>query len=411
LAPDITVASWPEGPSDSVLRPTASKPRLAAQYSCSSPPLNMVAIGSEGMNEGRHAMAHAALVCFLGGSTILVSSLLIAFNKYLIHEDRFPFAVPLVMCHMFFCSLMSLSLFLVCPSLFPSRSDPEKRVSIDFSILFKGVVPVACLFSLQLVLSNTAYLHSTVAFLQMMKEAQLVLVFIFSVLLALEVVTVRACLLICWITFATSLTIHGELNFSWTGFALQGFCVVVESLRLVLQGMLLAPKGRKLDPLTYVMLVTPLCFAMLAVLLGFLIYVSPMELLATPSRHHLVTWWPMLLANACLAFVLNVAIALFVKHSSPVAVILAGLLKDIAIVAAGGLLLRELISSLQIFGFVLQIFGIFLWSMLRTFPEQFENGILRGFIVIGDRLCNAPIGKKDLEDKGYGSIEAGQKSS
>mmetsp|Transcript_21739 Transcript_21739/g.37228 ORF Transcript_21739/g.37228 Transcript_21739/m.37228 type:complete len:405 (+) Transcript_21739:3-1217(+) len=395
---------------------THKKSGSSSAYSCTNTLLLLRGLvvqcpcaSSMAATDGR-AVAHAAFVCFLGASTILVSSGVIAFNKYLMHEDRFPFAVPLVMCHMCFSSIMSLGLYLTFPFLFPSRSDPEKKVPMDRNML-KGVLPIAFLFSMQLVGSNAAYLHSTVGFLQMMKESQLLFVYIFSVFLAVEVLTLRSCTLICWILAATTLTVQGELNFSFTGFALQGSCVVVESFRLVLQGLMLAPGGRKLDPLTYVMLVSPLCFGFLTGFLLFLNYVMPMQILATPSWHHIATWWPMLLANACLAFVLNVAIALFVKHSSPVAVILAGLLKDIAIVAAGGLLLRELISSLQIFGFVLQIFGIFLWSMLRTFPEQFENGILRGFIVIGDRLCNAPIGKKDLEDKGYGSIEAGQKSS
>merc|ERR1719456_522601 len=142
--------------------------------------------------------------------------------------------------------------------------------------------------------------------------------------------------------------------------------------------MLLSSAGRKLDALTYVMLVMPLCALLLAVGMWFLT-LFPHEHFLVPEWHHVEQFWPHLLANACIAFLLNVVIALFVKHSSAVAFILAGIVKDAMIVAAGAFILNEIITFIQAVGFGLQLAAILLWSMIKTFPDRFNDGLIAGF--------------------------------
>merc|ERR1719247_2270595 len=132
------------------------------------------------------AMAQLTLVSMFGVGYVICSAGLIAYNKYLMNHDRFPFAICLVFIHAAFCSLCAGVLYLVKPSLFPSLSDPARKVPIDSSLILRGALPIAILFSAQLVLTNTAYLHSSVAFLQMMKEANLVLVYVLSLMASLE---------------------------------------------------------------------------------------------------------------------------------------------------------------------------------------------------------------------------------
>jgi len=318
------------------------------------------------------------LVSLFGVGYIALSAGLIAYNKYLINEDKFPYAICLVFLHAVFCSVFSFFLYLVKPSLFPSLTDPAKKVAIDSSLVLKGALPIALLFSGQLVLSNTAYLHSSVAFLQMMKEANLVLVYVFSLLAALERFSWRSVGILVFIIFATTLSIHGELNFSMTGFMIQGTSQLFECCKIVLQAMLLSSAGKKLDALTYVMLVMPLCAAVLGVGICALC-AFPHSHFLVPSWNTVVLWWPHLLANACVAFLLNVIIALFVKHSSAVAFILAGIVKDAMIVTAGAVVFNEFISAIQVVGFSLQLAGILVWSMIKTFPERFEAGVVTGF--------------------------------
>lgn len=318
----------------------------------------------------------------LGAIYIVISAGLIAFNKYLVNPDRFPFAVSLVLCHAGFSSLCALVLLFVKPSLFPSLTDPQKKVAIDANLVLGKALPIAVLFSAQLVLSNTAYLHSSTAFLQMLKESNLVLVYLFSLFAALEVFSwTKGRILIC-IVFATMLTIEGELRFSFTGFVIQGTSQFFESAKIVLQAIILSGAGKKLDPLSYVLLVMPLCFMVLGSLICGLVFVYPIETFRTPNFADLAEWWPMLLANACVAFALNVTVAVFMKNSSAVAFILAGITKDAVIVLAGGAFLGELVSGLQIFAFMLQLVFIWTWSLMKMFPEKFENGIFSGLMAL-----------------------------
>lgn len=352
--------------------------------------------------------SHLAFVSFLGICYICCSAGLISYNKFLIHEGRFPYAVCLVLIHTGFCSGLCACLYLVRPQLLPSLSDPEQRVAIDRDLFLKGALPIAVLFSIQLVLSNTAYLHSSVAFLQMMKEANLVLVYTFSLMAALERFDWCSVRVLAVVVVATLLTIHGEVNFSLLGFTLQVSSQFFESLKIVLQAMLLCNAGKKLDALTYVLLVMPLCFVVLSNLLFVLLFVWPNEHFPTPQWSDMVAWWPHLLANACLAFSLNVVIALFVKHSSAVAFILTGILKDSMIVCAGGLLLHEVVSLLQVLGFTLQLCTILTWSLMKTFPQQFEDGVLPGLcsVILGYHGAWPLMGARG-KDPGYGAADGG----
>jgi hypothetical protein len=339
----------------------------------------------------------------LGLGYVACSAGLIAYNKYLIHEDRFPYAICLVFIHAIFCSACAGMLYLVMPSLFPSLSDPAKKVEVDSSLILNGALPIAVLFAAQLVLTNTAYLHSSVAFLQMMKEANLVLVYVLSLMASLEKFSWRSVGILVFIVFATTMTIHGEVNFSWTGFAIQGVGQIFECCKIVLQAMLLSSAGRKLDALTYVLLVMPLCALVLGIGMGLLM-AFPHSHFLTPEWHHLVQWWPHLLGNACVAFALNVVIALFVKHSSAVSFILAGIVKDAMIVAAGTFFFHEIVSFVQAVGFGLQLSGIMLWSTIKSFPERFNDGIVAGFSSLA---CGTqPIkGKTAFGKDSYGSTK------
>lgn len=347
------------------------------------------------------------VVFLLGLLYISNSAGLIAFNKYLIHEDRFPFAVALVLLHTLFCSCCAGVLYLVKPAWFPSLTDPAQRVSIDSDLILKGTLPVAVLFAGQLVLSNTAYLHCSVSFLQMMKEANLVMVYLLSLTVALEKFAWQHVRILAFIGAATLLTIHGELNFSFSGFMIQGIGQIFECTKIVLQAMLLSAAGKKLDALSYVLLVMPLCFVVLSTFLSILLFVHPMKEFQTPGMSDLREWWPLLMANACVAFSLNVVIALFVKYSSAVAFILCGIVKDAAIVSVGCMFLSEVISTLQAIGFCLQLLGIVTWSLMKKFPHEFQYGELNGLVMVLFGVKAPIMPPLDAKEKDYGSVEDG----
>jgi len=321
----------------------------------------------------------------------------------LIHKDRFPFAVPLVLLHMAFCTVFTAFLYMVRPSMFPSLTDPTIKVTIDRGLILKGFL-IAVFFAGQLILSNTAYLHSSVAFLQMMKEANLVLVYVLSLFAAIERFDWRNVRILVVVAIATALTVHGELNFSWQGFAIQGLSQLFECCKIVLQALLLSSAGKKLDSLTYLMLVAPFCFLVLGTVLLSLIYLAPNEHLRTPTWGDMYQWWPHLIINACIAFALNVIIAFFIKLSSAVAFILAGIVKDAMIVFAGCMVFQEVISIFQGIGFLFQLAGIFIYSMVKASPKKFEDGVMSGLATM---LCgyNGSASRLAKEAKDYGAAD------
>lgn len=297
----------------------------------------------------------SAAVCAL---YIVVSAALIHFNKYLMHPGRFPYAMALTAFHMLVTFLLCSLLFLLKPSLFPGMATTAGRRGQ----LLLWFMPLGFLFAVGLYCSNRAYLYCSVAFLQFMKEMNVVLVFGLSCLAGLQHCTRSRLLVLAWIILGASVAVVGELHFVWVGFAVQAVSQLGESGKNVLGEWIMRGSDLKLDPLTYTMFMSPMC---LAVLLVGTVVTWRDEIAA-----HAVLWWKLLLPNACLAFLLNVAVALVIKECSAVTFVLAGLVKDMAIVAACVLVFGEVVVHQQFMGFAICLGGIFCWSYMRARPSS-----------------------------------------
>jgi len=269
-------------------------------------------------------------------------------------------------------------LYLVKPSLFPALTDPDKKIDVDLNFLMTGGCPIAVVFSLSLVLSNVAYSHLGLAFIQMIKESNLIWVFILSIVCALEQFKMRNFMIILVAIFAMSLTIEGEMKFSTSGFLIQFTAIICESVRIVLQGVLL--QGKKVDPLSYVLMVSPLCgtlvFAVLLISMGIPDVPSDLEV---PHWAEVWNWAPLLVADAMLAFLLNVSIAVVIKYTSPMSYVMCQLIKDVVAVAISVAILDETVGTVQGLGFVLQLVCVGTWSVVKSNEAKFEAGFSTGF--------------------------------
>mmetsp|Transcript_72493 Transcript_72493/g.172826 ORF Transcript_72493/g.172826 Transcript_72493/m.172826 type:complete len:371 (-) Transcript_72493:144-1256(-) len=330
---------------------------------------------------GSSAAAQTFKVLALGSVYIATSAGLITFNKYLMTEGGFPYSVPLVSIHMFCSTILSSGLFLLYPSLFTSlKGDGRSTVKVDFELYAQRLLPASCAFAAGLIASNQAYLYSSVAFLQMMKEMNVVLVYACSLLAALEAFSLNHIKVVCLLVLASILTVKGEIHFSLIGFLVQGSGQIFETVRIVLQQSLLTSAGLKLDALSFVLLVSPVCLLVLSGTIASLHVLWPDGALKVPQWSELVLHRHVLLGNALLAFILNLTIAAFIKNTSAVGFILAGIVKDAAIVLAGVAFFRETVTAQQMVGFTIQLACIVLWSCLKTFPHRFRNGILPGIL-------------------------------
>lgn len=357
-----------------------------------------------------------ALVLLTGGLYISISSGLITFNKYLMAPGMFPYPAALGLLHAIFCSLMATFLYMVKPALFTSITDPEqlvtdpeKRFSMYDCTLWKAILPIALFFSLQIVLSNQAYLFADIAFLQMLKEANVVFVYITAISFGLAAFKWVQMRLIGLIVVATWISVKGDLTFVWAGFLIQCACCVAETTKITLQSLLLSSygAGKGLDVLSYMLLVMPLCAAIFATLLLLLSFAGPSQmLLPLPALADWIRMKWILLLNACVALALNLSTLAFIKCSSGVTFVLASILKDVMIVLAGIMFMGHQTTVLQTIGFTLQVALILLYSLTKVYPDEFEHGIIGGLrmILSGNTLETQRM--KDSASVKYGATKA-----
>ena len=120
----------------------------------------------------------------IGGGYILTSACLLNFNKYLMN-GRFPYAKVFTTFHMIMATLLSLLLYKFAPSLYPSMD----KARANWKAVLKFMVPLGCLFAMNLYLSNKALQYCTLSFVQFCKEGNVALMFALACLIGLQAFT------------------------------------------------------------------------------------------------------------------------------------------------------------------------------------------------------------------------------
>jgi len=306
-----------------------------------------------GAGGATHTTARGFLLCI---AYIAISATMINFNKWIM--KRFPYAMVLASLHMGASSLSAGTLYLLVPSMFPAMPRVKERLSE----LPKYFVTLGLLFGIALYTSNHAYLYCSVAFLQFMKETNIVLIFVISCAVGLQLMDRMKVLIVMWIVVGSSLCVKGELHFVLLGFIVQAISQLAECSKNVLGEYLLTKCTLKLDPLTYVLFMAPVALAFLSI--GVIFTWNP----AIPGA--VAANWMYLAPNAALATVLNVIIALVLKECSAMGFILAGVVKDILIVVASATIMHEQVSHQQFVGFVVALSGCAGWSLMKAMPNS-----------------------------------------
>mmetsp|Transcript_95226 Transcript_95226/g.116590 ORF Transcript_95226/g.116590 Transcript_95226/m.116590 type:complete len:352 (-) Transcript_95226:104-1159(-) len=315
-------------------------------------------------------------------TVITLSTALIRTNQYLMQDGHFPYPFVLVIAHCIFCSIFAGLLLLCQPHLFPALSDPDKKVDLSMSYYINAILPIALCFAISLVLSNMAYKYCTVAFLQMVKEGNIISIYVMAYFAGLEKFTITQVSILVVMLCATWSCVEGELNFSFIGLIVQGSASFCEAAKTIFQALVLTGKGQKLDPLSTVLVVMPMSGLLLVGVLLFNNLVVDVGFVLQPSLQEIWDWRFFLALNILNAFGLNVAIAVFLKYLSAVIYILIGNLKDIVVVCMSAWIIHEAISIKQVIGFSIQICCVFAWSsfkqygslMPRAFFETLKGG-------------------------------------
>lgn len=295
----------------------------------------------------------------IGAAYIAFSAGLITFNKYMLQESHFPHALHLTALHMTLATVYSVCLYVLVPSIYPSMPTAlEKKAST-----LKYIAPLGIMFAFALWASNVAYQFCSVAFLQFCKEGNIALMFFMSCAAGRQTFSWQKFAILVVVMGGCAICAEGEVNFVWVGFLLQIGSQVSECSKNLLGEIVMSGAGMKLDALTFVAWQAPCSLLPLLTAIPLL----PTDGIFDAMKAN----WALLLANATVAFMLNVLIAVTLKRLSALAFVIIGLAKDIVIVCASSVIFGDPISDTQRMGFMISLVGMALWAKMKM-TEQSE---------------------------------------
>jgi len=312
----------------------AKKPPTCFQFFCIS----------TGLGSGQFGSRLIAVYLIL--QWMFFSCAIILYNRYILHDLDFPYPLSIVLMHMTFvticCHAWKRAGWVVVPSI--SWSD----------VLWK-FVPVAIFFGGSLAFANAAYLYISVAFIQMMKASTPVFVLLASFAFRLEKPTWS---IAGWITIIfTGVTIasFAQVDVVVMGVVVQVIALVCESVRLALINKVLVSKGLKLVPVAFLYYMAPLCA--LVLLVPWCVIEAPHIFAdsAAPIRN---VGAIVLLTNASIAFLLNLATMALIKHTSALTLNVSGVFKDLILILWSVFVNGAVVTLTQYVGYSIAVFGV-----------------------------------------------------
>ncbi|KAK9991975.1 hypothetical protein SO802_026960 [Lithocarpus litseifolius] len=285
---------------------------------------------------------------------ILLSSGVILYNKWVLSPKYFNFPLPitLTMIHMGFSGAVAFLLVRVFKVVTP--------VKMTFEIYATCVIPISAFFASSLWFGNTAYLHISVAFIQMLKALMPVATFVMAVVCGTDKPRCDVFLNMLLVSVGVVISSYGEIHFNVVGTLYQVTGIFAEALRLVLTQVLLQKKGLTLNPITSLYYIAPCSFVFLFV---------PWYLLEKPemqvSQIQFNLW--IFFSNAICALALNFSIFLVIGRTGAVTIRVAGVLKDWILIALSTVIFPEsTITGLNIIGYAIALCGVVMYNYIKV---------------------------------------------
>ncbi|KAK5070954.1 hypothetical protein LTS08_000605 [Lithohypha guttulata] len=323
--------------------------------------------------EPQQPSLHPAFYVVFSGGVIL-------FNKYLLDTMGFRFPIVLTTWHMAFATIMTQIL-----SRTTTLIDGRKTVKMTGKVYLRAILPIGFFFSLSLICGNQAYLYLSVAFIQMLKACMPVAVLVTSWVLAVAPVDFKQLGKVIFIVIGVIIASFGEIRFDLTGFLWQAGGISFEATRLVMVQRLLSSAEFKMDPLTSLYYFAPVC----AVMNGVVSLFTEIPRMSMQNIYDI--GFPILIANAMVAFLLNVSVVFLIGKTSSLVLTLCGVLKDILLVAASMLIWGTPVSATQFFGYGIALGGLMYYKLGADQVKQYFGQAGRSWQEFGQ---NKPVMRK-----------------
>ncbi|KAI9143658.1 triose-phosphate transporter family-domain-containing protein [Paraphysoderma sedebokerense] len=275
---------------------------------------------------------------------IAFSSSVILYNKWILSSKNFHYPIFLTTWHLVFATILT-QIMKRHTNMLPAA----KKSTMTWDKYTRTVVPIGIFFSGSLIFNNKAYLHLSVAFIQMLKAATPIVVLVLSFMSGLKEPNLRLFLNVLIVVVGVAIASYGELEFRLTGFIYQVTGLLFESARLVLVQKLMT---EKMDPLSSLYYFAPVCAFFNSI--AFLLYEYPTISSADIADLGLFV----LLSNASIAFGLNVAVVFLIGCTSSLVLTLSGVLKDILLICFSMIVFHSRTSATQIFGYSIALVAL-----------------------------------------------------
>ncbi|KAL8948981.1 MAG: hypothetical protein Q9222_004869 [Ikaeria aurantiellina] len=355
----------------------AEKERMSAEIIRSGPVspsepvlpiVNPAAISEKKVDPPAASNVHPA---FYVATWIALSSSIIIFNKWILDDGGFRAWQYLINCGFSLANTLTIDypIVLTCWHLtfatimtqIMSRTttllDGRKTVKMTGKIYLRAIVPIGAFFSLSLICGNVTYLYLNVAFIQMLKATTPVAVLLAGWAIGTEKANMSTLFKVSFIVIGVVIASFGEIEFVFIGFMFQVGGIIFEALRLVMVQKLLSSAEYKMDPLVSLYYFAPLC----AVMNFCVAAVVEIPRIKMEEVYHLGLLT--LLANACLAFALNVSVVFLIGRTSSLVLTLCGVLKDILLVFASIFIWGKHVTALQAFGYSIALGGLIYFKL------------------------------------------------
>ncbi|KIW09783.1 hypothetical protein PV08_11883 [Exophiala spinifera] len=276
----------------------------------------------------------------------------ILFNKWLLDTLGFKFPITLTAWHMIFATIMTQVLARTTTLL-----DGRKTVKMTGRVYLRAILPIGFFFSLSLICGNKAYLYLSVAFIQMLKACMPVAVLLTSWTMGVDSPSLKTLGNVSLIVVGVVIASYGEIAFNLTGFIYQAGGITFEATRLVLVQRLLSSAEYKMDPLVSLYYFAPVC----AVMNGVTALLLEIPQMSMNNVYDVGIF--MLIANAMVAFLLNVSVVFLIGKTSSLVLTLCGILKDILLVACSMMIWGTPVSGTQFFGYAIALGGLLYYRL------------------------------------------------
>ncbi|XP_042966785.1 probable sugar phosphate/phosphate translocator At3g17430 isoform X2 [Carya illinoinensis] len=322
---------------------------------------------------------------------ILLSSGVILYNKWVLSPKyfNFPFPITLTMIHMGFSGAVAFFLVRVFKVVSP--------VKMTFEIYATCVVPISAFFASSLWFGNTAFLHISVAFIQMLKAliyqvtgifAEALRLVLTQVLLQKKGLTLNPITSLYYIApcryFCFEASVFWRMNNSVKSFVAIRVLFFFINLYTMIFKHLHRWVHSKYYGMTFSLVDTFTCSFVFLFVPWCLLEMTQMQVFQDQNEFN---FW-IFFSNALCALALNFSIFLVIGRTGAVTIRVAGVVKDWMLIALSTVIFPEsTITGLNIIGYGVALCGIFMYNYLKVnevrvsqqSPERMPERITKDF--------------------------------